>query len=551
MVIGWALLAGTLALVSCSPSPEVGSQTNWLKACDAKTDCGQLGCICGTCTSTCQTNADCTGRGLGACVVSSEGAAVAACDGHTPSAGLCLPRCDDSDSTCPEGAHCVASVCVPLGDAPISVSLDPTQKHQALIGFGAGFGYEEDDLAGRADEDALLDILFVDSGLELVRLRNRFQDDNAAELQITAGLLDGVTARLGHAPQVLLVSGSPPARLKANGAQFCGNSDVACTLSKDAGGAFDYAGLGAYHAAALSAYEGAGIHPDYVAFQNNPNYLPPGAPLEACRYLPKEGTLDVAGSDGSTVSAEFPGYDQALRAVKSAVSAADSYVWNAPESTDPNGVPTFLTPLTAADYGAISFHLYGTDPKAVDEDALAAIAELGASSGLPILQTEMRSAGFDTAALVHYSMVKAGASAYLHHQLVAPAADGDTLSLVSLNTDSFDILDSYHALGHFSRWTRPGWLRIDAQSSAPGLLTSAWLSPDEKSLTVVLLNPGTEALDAELGAEGAAAALLGGAKVYRSTFDGIERMAGLGPLSDAHVVRVPPHSVVTVTTAAK
>jgi hypothetical protein len=44
---------------------------------------------------------------------------------------------------------------------------------------------------------------------------------------------------------------------------------------------------------------------------------------------------------------------------------------------------------------------------------------------------------------------------------------------------------------HFARWTDPDWVRVGAASSAAEVRSSAFLSPDGASLTVVLLNTDT------------------------------------------------------------
>ena len=52
----------------------------------------------------------------------------------------------------------------------------------------------------------------------------------------------------------------------------------------------------------------------------------------------------------------------------------------------------------------------------------------------------------------------------------------------------YTINDPYYGVKHFARWTDPGWVRVGAAASAAAIKASAFVSPDGKSLTVVLLN---------------------------------------------------------------
>jgi hypothetical protein len=96
---------------------------------------------------------------------------------------------------------------------------------------------------------------------------------------------------------------------------------------------------------------------------------------------------------------------------------------------------------------------------------------------------------------------------------------------------------------HYALHTDPGWIRVDADSDSEELLASAWLSPARDALTVVLVNPTTANLDAELdlGDYGSMPS-----EVTRTVFSGVERSADLGALSAEGVLHVPGQTIVTV-----
>ena len=137
-------------------------------------------------------------------------------------------------------------------------------------------------------------------------------------------------------------------------------------------------------------------------------------------------------------------------------------------------------------------------PTAVDTAALAPLPTLAEQRERPVFQTEMQADGLETAILIHHALTAGGASAYLQNDLVSLTRDMAKVALVLLTDDGFEPQGPYYALSQYAKSTDPGWVRVDATSDSTELLGSAWLSPDESALSVVLVNPGTEELDAEI-----------------------------------------------------
>jgi hypothetical protein len=181
--------------------------------------------------------------------------------------------------------------------------------------------------------------------------------------------------------------------------------------------------------------------------------------------------------------------------------------------------------------------------------ALSAVRELAEQLERPVFQTEMQADGLETAILMHRALTAGGASAYLQNDLVAVVPAGARVALVFLTARGFEPQGPYHALAHYAKHTDPGWVRVDATSDATDLLGSAWLAPDESALTVVLVNPGDEDLDAELAFAGGLGSRIVRTEVTRTVFDGVERSAVLGELSTGGLVRVPGGSILTVALA--
>jgi len=531
-----------VGLVACDPasSPQgTDSQTNWLQSCEIDAQCGSLECVCGVCTRRCAEDATCADLQGAACIATAEAGAIAQCGGSAPSTGLCLPRCE---GTCAEGQMCVAGVCTPVLEPTATVTVDTAARRQELVGFGATVAYGESEITRHAEREALYSAMFSELGLDVLRLRNRHGTGD--DLQESRELVAAAAANLGRVPTVLLTLWSPPSALKASGARYCDGNFDTCTLARTADGEFDYAGFAAHWRASLEAYAAAGIQPDYIGLQNNPDWVPSDSSLgEACRFLPAEGTATIS-TGGARVTVEYPGLAEAQAATLDALQGLPTLPRIlAPETSDHRSVGEYLDALDLDDVGALAHHLYGSNPMAPDVDGLGEVGALASQLEKPIFQTEMVADGLGTAVLIHHTVASEDASAYLFQTLTSSAQGpaANPFAPIGLAADSFTLREPYFAMRHYARHTDPGWARVEARSSADALLVTAWLSPEQDALTVVLVNAGDETLQVRLDAPFNAPA-----RVTRTVFDGVERGTGLGALAAQRLLTIPPRAVVTV-----
>lgn len=551
-----SLVGLVIALCACSPSsdPQAGSQTNWLVACTTADDCGGLECLCGACSAQCDSDDACGDLAGASCIPPADEGAVALCEG-VPPAGLCLPRCD---APCPTGTTCASGVCVPAisaappDDTTPRIEVDTGVVHQTLTGFGASLSFSEDAMVANPQKEALYDFLFADSGLDVIRLRNRYVDLDTPDFTATSELIAAATERMGRKPLLLLTSGSPPAALKANGEIGCGGNADTCTLVTAPGGGFDYDGFAAFWRTSLEGYTAAGAAPDYVSIQNNPDWLPEAAaPLEACRFLPEEGTTTV-DVGGAPTEVTYPGYREALAAVRAAVADLPAVPrFAAPEASRLGTLGAYPTVLDPGAFDALAIHVYDVDPAAVDVAALTAVRKMAQAVGRPVFQTEMQADGLATAVLVHHSVADADAVVYLQNDFAAVFDDMAGIALVHLTDTGFDPQGPYYALSHFAKHTDPGWARVEATSQFTDVLGTAWLAPARDALTVVLVNSGADAREVTVALPDALAAVLTTTDVTRTVFDGNERAAGLGALPAGGVVSLPAGSIATVAFTAE
>jgi hypothetical protein len=223
----------------------------------------------------------------------------------------------------------------------------------------------------------------------------------------------------------------------------------------------------------------------------------------------------------------------------------------APEVSGLGQVERYAAALDTVAVDALALHLYGQDPADVDVAALEAARAVATRLDRPLLQTEMQADGFATAVLMHYALTAGGAAAYLQNDLASWGSEVAEHAVVHLGSDGVERLGPYYALMHFAKHTDPGWVRVGAISNTAGLLSSAWLSPDESALTVVMINRGEDDLDAELVLSEPLSARFRSTKLERTVFESTERFADLGALSAAGVANVPAGSILTISFTAE
>jgi glucuronoarabinoxylan endo-1,4-beta-xylanase len=457
-------------------------------------------------------------------------------------------------------AFCAALAGSACGGGPdpinVSVAVDASQTHQTLVGFGAATAYQSRLLASRTDD--IFQVLFVDSGLDILRLGNWYQNQGQSTSMTTAFsdnnavqiVQKATAARGGTPPKIFMSSWTPPAYLKSNGVTrppFGSSASAPAGTLIQKNGAYDYAEFGDWWARSLQAYAAEGIVPDWISIQNEPDF-----------YTPQWETCVFGATEGATVAGtRAAGYGQALDAVSSAIQAAglaSPPVLLGPEPTgvNNNNVQHYLDGLDTSKLGAIAHHMYGStsDNPAPDsfEEAMRAVAKSGVTEGLPTFMTEYQPNAptmFDTAWLINDALTVENVSVYLWWELLWRNQTPQT-GLVSIAdgspTTPYTVNDLYYALKHFARWTDPGWVRVEATSSLSAVRASAFVSPDGGSLTLVLLNTDSKDHIASVdpGAFG-----FGTLAIYRSSGDN-ERATPVAPESDG-TITLPSRAIATVT----
>lgn len=366
----------------------------------------------------------------------------------------------------------------------VSVDVDMARRFQTLEGFGAAVAWHQGRLVGNVS-DAVYTLLFPELGLDILRFRNRFErsDRTDGNLQEEVTIFERATRALGHAPRLLISSWSPPAALKANGKERCANN-ANCTLAKR-DGKFVYDEFADWWARSLDYYASLGLKPDFISLQNEPDFIPGN--WEGCKFTPEEG--------------DYPAYGKALAAVHARISKRNPR----PQLLGPevlgihyHRVPNYLAQLDQRLLDGVAHHIYerGNDNmwdwRSPGPDSfLEEMEEVRNATSLPTFQTEFNTdedhgvdGGFETAWLIHHTLVTQSAVAFLYWDLIWSGNKG-LVSLVGLKAKP---RDHYFAVRHFARFTDPGFTRVAVTSNDASLLGSAYVSPELTQLTLVLLN---------------------------------------------------------------
>jgi glucuronoarabinoxylan endo-1,4-beta-xylanase len=468
-----------------------------------------------------------------------------------------LPRLSFAFVFC---AALATDACGGIAEAPlnVTVSIDTAVPHQTLAGFGAAVAYQPYLLSGRAADDDIWRVLFVDSGLDILRLGNWYQNKPSTNTSSTTPFGDSdqaqivqkaIAVRGGLPPTILMSAWSPPSYLKSNGmtrpAYGAGATATPGTLIQR-NGAYAYADYADWWVRSLQAYAVQGVVPDYISIQNEPDFYTRG--WETCLW----GTAEDAMMEGIATA----GYGEAVDAVYNAIAASDLAsrpVMVGPETTGfrENIVQKYLPGLNPAQLGAVAHHLYGTTEDNPNPDwfntPMRDIAAAASALGLPTFMTEYSPnvpTMFDTAWLINNALTVEGVSAYIWWELIWSPSPPTGLVTISNSSPSspYAINDTYYALKHFARWTDPGWVRVEATSSLAAVRTSAFVSPDGRSLTLVMLNTG--GMD-HMVAVNPGAFSFGTFAIYR-TSGASERSANVAPESDGSIL-LPSRAIATVT----
>jgi glucuronoarabinoxylan endo-1,4-beta-xylanase len=421
----------------------------------------------------------------------------------------------------------------PTADSNTVAQVNITTRYQTLEGFGAAGAWYENWITNHPQKNTLYNIMFSELGLDIYRLRNAYdQSGGTAYINNSAEIVQNAEASLGHPVKILISSWSPPAYLKSD------SNTVGGTLAKDTSGNYKYNEFAQWWLDSLNYWAANGVVADYASMQNEPDYT---ADWDTCKF-------------GTTQSSSVAGYNLAFQAFYTKIAAmTNPPKLLAPEAVSISNSKNYLKALTAADkthlYG-YAHHLYGDGSVDSPDGYISAMTSFASQySDKPRFQTEF-SKGTDVtltfatdamnlAKLMHNALTIENAASYIYWELFWAAPKG----LVGLTSNSYNINPVYYAFKHFSAFTDPGWQRVSTTIGSSDIRTSAYISPDNNKLSIILINTSTSS-NIAVNFSSLSGFTPAGGYLYRSS--AIDFCKNIGTFNTNEYVLLPKTSITTI-----
>ncbi len=342
-----------------------------------------------------------------------------------------------------------------------SVTLYKTVTYQSIWGFGAAANHpvkELQDNYSSTTRNQILDRLFSatdsNAGLSIVRLEingfTKAEDPDQSTFMPSAGVIDwdsdqyqrwfAQEAENRGLFQFYAVPWTPPAWMKTNNSPYNGGH---LSTSK-------YDTFADYIKTYVDHYRNVfGFNIKWVSIQNEPDLATPYA---SCQYYTAEMDV-VAGKVADAVH-----------------SLGQGVQVGAPENSNRSSANYYLPRLSSATMDKLDFiavHDYGY---------FATVP----TYGKPVFSTEVCDfqSGPDSSITDGLAWgnkiadsLKSGAPGWMYWWCVAPAGESTRQGLINLKTDGTYIANKrLYVLGQFSRYLRPGYIRVLASSSSSNLV---------------------------------------------------------------------------------
>jgi len=362
-------------------------------------------------------------------------------------------------------------------DKNAKIKIDASKRFQIFEGFGAAGCYDPNWLTENPKKNELYKLMFADLRLDIYRIQNRYEMDRDYIAQ-SAEIIDSVNKTLANPLKIMIASWSPPAKLKNT------DSTTGGTLKKDAAGKYMYDEFASWWADSIKDLATYKITVDYLSIQNECDIETKYA---SCKFMPTE-------------DANWAGYNAAFETVyKKLYSQMGDKMPKmlAPETMGFGRSNPYIDAIIDANHVyAWTHHLYSDGTGGYDnpEGYIAALKKFAARyENKPFFQTEYsRNPDFNdaifTARHIHNSLNYENASSYCYWSLFRKNTGGLITLLPPFGSSEYKINPTYYAFKQYSAFINDGWQRIEASVTSPALRTTAFISPDNKKISIVIIN---------------------------------------------------------------
>lgn len=396
-----------------------------------------------------------------------------------------------------------------------SITVDPSATRQKIVGFGAGSVYYQSWITalGQTTQEALYDTAFTGLNLSLLRVGNWMQEESNGVSKDDIKIVTEGKKRLGSHMKIEMSSWSAPGSLKPSGdingkkdgVKYSGKNSTLKSSSTDPYGKYAYGEFASWWKRAYQAYDAAGIAPDYISFQNEPDMF---ADYEETLFTPTENDTSA-------------GYAQALNAMRDTLNTlakAPKILGPEPLGIGYSNFQNYMKALTDSKLDGYAYHLYhagdGNDNSLNNyknpenfRKPMKAIGDSYGSDERPIIMTEfcsMEENGKEEymtglAHIMQVGFTDGKLNGYIAWELFWGEGKGQLIGVCTkgwgnCTDDEIVISPEYHAMRHYSKFVNPGWRVVSSASEGSDLYAVAFRSADCDSITVIAINEGSSAL---------------------------------------------------------
>lgn len=349
------------------------------------------------------------------------------------------------------------------------ISADPTIRHQMMDGIGGSIAFNTPDYEALSatKKNEIENLLYVDCGIDIVRLRTGNSDALNNELAMRAQR---------NGAKTLLTCWSPPASLKSN------NSIVSGTL-RIVSRKYDYAGFANWWHDRLSA---SNWTHDFISIQNEPSYDP--GDKETCRFFANE-TVPATTSGSASYRLAL---DAVYNRIRNEARRPQFVAVDAETHSAFNAIAPTVSGLSYVNH--LGFHNYGTNDFAGVQARyngrrgwMTEWGKDGTTADPGILENWLL-----LAANIHETLVEADASAYLAWRMVHGNNTGQVWAMIGVENGQYQVQNSFYSVKHFAKHISSGHQRFEVTNSGTNanLRASGYINPAGNQLTVIVLNTG-------------------------------------------------------------
>jgi glucuronoarabinoxylan endo-1,4-beta-xylanase len=436
-------------------------------------------------------------------------------------------------------------------DAPVTSPVgvvDATVTHQTIEGFGGAVAFYNGWVTAHPYKQEIYTNMFKGLNLGILRLGNWFRYQGTVNFDPdTAEIVSNANRILGRSVPIQMSSWSPPAFLKSNGTTGNGG-----TLAKT-NGVFAYSNFANYWYDSLMWYKTNGIVPTHISIQNEPDWA---ADYDSCVFHPTEDTVN--GTNYASYSLALDATYQRLTNMTSPPKIL------APEvlGIGYNEVQNYAATMNSNSFYGVAHHLYHGGSASSADSFIGDLQGLtNVFPGKPKFQTEYGDTDMiQTALLMHHSLTIEEVSGYIFWSLVWPVAGPALVQQeypwnqsywtnappgTPTQSHGYWLTPQYYAMKHFSYFITPGFKRVETPGNDPSARLSAYLSPDNSRLVMVMINPNATAYSVTNTLNGFTIGTSAGYQTVGTNAQ-TSQFASLGPAPANLQWTLPGYSITTV-----